>query len=311
MGWCRIVAGTDSSGEKGEFESVCVIPKQQADDQVWVIVKRSIGGSTKRFIEYFSAEDFDEDWDAIQCDSSLSLDSPKTITGATAADPVVITAVAHGFSDGDYVKINGVVGMTELNGETFKVANKADDTFELTDTNDVDIDGSAYSTYVSGGEVRKMVTNISGLTHLEGETVVVQADGYLPSTETYTVSGGSITLSERAAVVHAGLTYAGEIQLLKLSDGSPTGTGQTKTRRIYKTTLRLNRSQGLKIGLSSSTLDDINYNDEADSTALFTGDIDKVFQTTWSDNAEPIISQTKPLPANLLCVVIKSEVEEG
>lgn len=310
MGWCRFKAGDDSTGP-GLFESVCVIPKAEADDQVWVIVKRIINGSTKRFIEFFMTEDFDEDWDAIRCDSSLSLDSPVTITGATAADPVVITAVAHGFSNGDQVKINGVSGMTEINDGIYLIANKADDTFELTTLLGVDVDGTAYTTYLSGGEVRKMVTNISGLTHLEGETVVAQVDGYIPTTETFTVTGGAITLPAKAAVVHVGLPYDGTIQLLKLSDGSPLGTGQTKQRRIYKGTLRLDRSQGLSIGRTDSTLDDLNYNDETDSEALFTGDMEKVFQTTWDDADEIIIKQTMATPANILAIILRSETEEG
>ena len=41
-------------------------------------------------------------------DSGVSLDSPKTITGATAANPVVITSPSHGFSNGDTVDIAGV-----------------------------------------------------------------------------------------------------------------------------------------------------------------------------------------------------------
>lgn len=307
MGWNRIVAGTDAVGD-GVFESVCVIPKSGSDDQVWVIVKRNINGSVKRYIEFFMPEEFDEDWDSVNCDCSLTLDYPKTITGATAANPVVITATAHGFSNGDQVKINGVVGMTELNDQVFLVADKTDDTFELTSLAGVDTNGTAYTAYISGGEVRKMVTNISGLSHLEGETVVVQTDGYLPSTETYTVSGGAITLSEKAAVVHAGLPYTGTIQLLKLSDGSATGTGQTQQRRIYKGTLRLHRTQGLSIGRTSTTLDDLNYNDESDSEALFTGDMEKVFQTTWYDADELQIKQTKPLPALILAIILESEV---
>lgn len=309
MGWCRLVAGTDSSGEKGEFESVCVIPKQQADDQVWVIVKRSIGGSTKRFIEYFSAEDFDEDWDAIQCDSSLSLDLPNTITGVTIADDLILYTAGTGapaLADGDQIKINGVVGTTEINGTFLVDTLTLGVSFKLKTLAGVAVDFSTYGAWISGGEIRKMVTNISGLTHLEGETVVAQVDGYIPSTETYVVSGGAITLSARAAVVHVGLPYYGTLQLLKLSDGSPTGTGQTKTRRIYKGTLRLYRTQGLSIGRTTSTLDLLNYDD----TNLYTGDMDKVFQTTWNNADEIIIYQEKPLPANILAVITRSEVEE-
>ena len=45
-----------------------------------------------------------------------------TITGATAANPVVITAVAHPFTNGEQVYITGVVGMTQLNGNVYTVA---------------------------------------------------------------------------------------------------------------------------------------------------------------------------------------------
>ena len=80
----------------------------------------------------------------------------KTITGITKADPGVVSAAAHGFEDGDIVEINGVVGMTEVNEQTFKVANKAAGTFELTDpTTGANIDTSAYAAYVSGGVVFK------------------------------------------------------------------------------------------------------------------------------------------------------------
>ncbi len=77
----------------------------------------------------------------------------KTITGATAADPVVITATAHGFSDGDEIRINDVLGMTELNTNKYLVANKAANTFELNDFDSTTIDGTAFTAYTSGGVV--------------------------------------------------------------------------------------------------------------------------------------------------------------
>lgn len=86
----------------------------------------------------------------------------KTITGITAADPGVVTATAHGFENGDLVEIWGVVGMTEVNGNTYQVANKATDTFELTDpTTGEDIDTSGYTAYTSGGYAFKQ-SNMPG-----------------------------------------------------------------------------------------------------------------------------------------------------
>ena len=312
MGWCRFIAGEDAKGN-GEFESVCVIPKASSDDQVWVIVKRNINGSVKRYIEFFQPEDFDEDWDAIRCDSSLTLDAPSTITGVTiATDLILYTAGTVALADGDQIKINGVVGTTDINGIFLVDTLTLGVSFKIKTLAGVAIDFATYDAWISGGEIRKMVTNISGLDHLVGETVVAQIDGYIPATETYVVgAGGTITLSEKAAVVHAGLPYTGTIQLLKLSDGSQTGTGQTKERRIYLGTLRLHRSQGLSIGRTNSTLDDLNYNEEVSPTALYTGDMKKVFQTTWFDADEIQIVQTKPLPAEILALIFRSEVEEG
>jgi hypothetical protein len=305
MGWARLIAGTDSQGD-GEYESVCVIPKEDADDQIWVIVKRVINGTTKRFIEYFTVEDFDEDWDAVKVDCSVTMDNPKTITGATKADPVVITAVDHGFSNADVVKINGVKGMTDLNGNDYTVANKTDDTFELSG-----IDGTAFGTYISSGEVRLKTTAITGLGHLEGESVRVQADG-VTDTASYTVSSGGITLSSSAAVVHTGLWKNGTIQLLKFFDGSSTGTGRSKKRRIYLNTIMVYRSLGMKMGLTEDDLETVYFGDTNDEvvTDLVTGDLTKFYKTWWDSGAEIIIRQDKPSPLTILSIITRSEVLE-
>ena len=83
--------------------------------------------------------------------SGASTAIEKTITGATAANPVVITSAGHGFSNGDKISISKVVGMVELNVETaFTIANKATNTFELSG-----VDGSSYTAYTSGGIATK------------------------------------------------------------------------------------------------------------------------------------------------------------
>ncbi len=74
-----------------------------------------------------------------------------SITGATQANPVVITATAHSFLDGDAIRINSVVGMTELNGNSYLIANKTANTFELTDLEGTNIDGTGFTAYTSGG----------------------------------------------------------------------------------------------------------------------------------------------------------------
>ena len=77
--------------------------------------------------------------------------SGDTITGATEAAPCVITATGHSLSDGNHVKISGVGGMTELNGQIYVVANAGANDFELNDEEGGNIDSTGYTTYTTGG----------------------------------------------------------------------------------------------------------------------------------------------------------------
>lgn len=74
----------------------------------------------------------------------------KTITGATQANPVQITAVAHGFSTGDIIQVASVGGMTELNNKLFTITVTGVDTFTLDG-----VDGTAFTAYTSGGSATK------------------------------------------------------------------------------------------------------------------------------------------------------------
>jgi hypothetical protein len=89
-------------------------------------------------------------------DKGQITESNKTITAITAANPAVVTSNSHGYSNGDFVIITGVVGMTQVNGKTFKVADKTTNTFELQDVDGTDINSSGYTAYSSGGVANKI-----------------------------------------------------------------------------------------------------------------------------------------------------------
>lgn len=79
------------------------------------------------------------------------VESAKTITGITQASPAVVTSNGHGFSNGDEVFIDAVVGMTEVNGKRFITANVAANTFEL-----VGIDSTGFTAYDFGGTAERI-----------------------------------------------------------------------------------------------------------------------------------------------------------
>ena len=84
------------------------------------------------------------------------LETAKTITAATKASACEITIAGHGFSNGNWVYISSVGGMTELNGRYYIVADVATDTFTLKDLNGVAINSTNYTTYTSGGSAGRV-----------------------------------------------------------------------------------------------------------------------------------------------------------
>ena len=93
-------------------------------------------------------------WNSIVRRARLArLQAAKTITGATAASPVVVTAVGHGYSSGDQVLIEDVAGMVELNDRWFSVQVLTVDTFELSGE-----DGTTHTAYSAGGTAKKALT---------------------------------------------------------------------------------------------------------------------------------------------------------
>lgn len=97
------------------------------------------------------------------------LEAAKAITGITAADPAVVTSASHGYANGDEVYIAGVVGMTEVNGQFYRAANVAANTFELQDVYGNDVDSSAFTAYASGGEASRVYTINTPYTYAEAK----------------------------------------------------------------------------------------------------------------------------------------------
>lgn len=229
----------------GSYENVQTITKDE-EDQVWVVVKRTINGATKRYIELFIKGNGVDDIDGFS-DSYLTLSNPKTVTNITVANPGVVTATSHGYSDGDTVVLKDLVdpaaadldsaktNMTSLNQCVFVVANKTANTFELTST-----DTSAFNAYGSGGNAFVRTTAISGLDHLEAKTVQIKVDGGTHADKT--VSSGAITLDVAAGEVVIGLPYTSTIKTLGHEFDIGMGSMQGQRARWVRPLLRVYRS---------------------------------------------------------------------
>lgn len=73
---------------------------------------------------------------------------PLAVTGATQANPCVVTIPGHTLDEGDVFRLRDIVGMVELNDELFVAGEINGDDVEL-----VGVNSEAYGAYDSGGEV--------------------------------------------------------------------------------------------------------------------------------------------------------------
>ena len=311
----EVIAWTHSD-TLGKFERVSVTRHgtSATEDDVYFIVKRRVNGQTVRYVERLHSRYFADVRDCFFVDSGLSYDNPVAITGSTAANPVVVTATAHGFSNGDTVDISNITWESnfdddynetqpdQLNGRRFLVNNVTANTFELQSEAGVNIDGSAYNAYVEGGYVRKCTLTVSGAWHLEGRQVVALADGNV--IRGLTVANGGVTLPRKASRVHLGLQYISDIETLDIE--SPTGTVQGRLKNVKYVIVRFEKSRGLLIGPNSDDLIEMKQREfEAmgDPTALLTGDKRINVQSQWSYGGRIFMRQKDPLPMTILAVV--------
>jgi hypothetical protein len=84
----------------------------------------------------------------------------NAITAATIG--VITTAAPHTLKSADFVRISGVVGMTEINDLVFGVTKLSDTTFTVNLIGSGDLDTSTYTTYTSGGTISKMACSTCG-----------------------------------------------------------------------------------------------------------------------------------------------------
>lgn len=160
------------------------------------------------------------------------------------------------------------------------------------------------------------VTTISGLDHLEGETVGVLADG--ATHPDCVVSGGSITLDREASDVNVGLKYESRARTMTIEAGAAAGTAQTKKKKVVKVGFRLFDSLGLTVHPNGTGAErDVDEyfrrtNDLMDAPPpLFSGDFDVDWEGTFETEGTIEFAQTDPLPFNISMLVPLVETQDG
>lgn len=111
------------------------------------------------YVKRFSATQFD-----LYSDVWLATSIDGTGFGAWVSDGDVEKFIDHNLENGAKIQITGVVGMTQLNTNTYYANNVTATTFELYDDSSLvtSTDGTAFTAYTSGGSVAVQETILNG-----------------------------------------------------------------------------------------------------------------------------------------------------
>ena len=112
-GWCRHILGGSFGLGNPVVESISVIPNDASGyDEVWLIVKRTINGVTKRYVEYITPIDYGAD-DRFQffvdCGLTYNGTPISTITGADHLEGETVDVFADGAYIGEKVVSGGSI----------------------------------------------------------------------------------------------------------------------------------------------------------------------------------------------------------
>lgn len=303
VGWHRhLLGGTDT-----KVTSVATIPVD-SQDQVWLVVERTINGSTVKYIERIGDTFINSTTkNAVFLDSSLSTfgETPSaTLTPAsTTGSSVTFTAGSSVFASTD-------VGREIRSGDAKAIITGYTSGTQV--TANIVADFASTSAIASGSWTLSRNT-ISGLNHLEGETVSLLVDG--GTHPNVVVSGGEITMNGQYTTVHIGYGYEQIIESLSFEAGSSIGTAQGSRTRITDLTVNLYETVGFKAGRDAEHLKTVDFRRPSDvqdeGVPLFTGEKKIRPSHGWQDSGKILIKQEQPLPLTVLGYTVKIEVSDA
>jgi hypothetical protein len=294
----------------GVFES-CAAVTEGIEDALYVVVRREVDGNTVRYIERFASRQIDDVTTAVFTDSSLTYDGTNTtattvtLSGGmtwnsselltmTSSTPIFDVPVLPPEPSDVHDAIVVLYGGKKYRCEILSVTS---DTVALVKT-DLTIPVGLRNLAVTTWEFAR--DTVSGLSHLEGKTVSILADGaVMPQQE---VTGGTVVLQRAASYVTVGLPYESDLQSLPMVLNID-GYGQGRMKNVNKAWLRVYRSSGIFIGPDENNLVEAKQRTTepyGSPPALKTDEILIVMTPAWASGGQVFVRQSDPLPLTIL-----------
>ena len=302
------VAGWSKITTNGSFESVAVI-NNEAQEEVWFVVKRTLGSATHRYIEKLVQNDKESDLDTFYVDSGVTYNGtqtslPITLKTTSGNNVPVVSSSGSPFTSshvGDKIK--------HLNGTGLAEIKKVISSKKI----EIDITNTFSSKHLIAGNWAILKNKIAGLSHLEGLSVNILGDSARFPAQT--VKNGAVLITSHANIINAGLAYNADIQLPRPEGGSAIGSAQAKFKRINKITTRLYKSSGLRVGISDreniptdSQLAEQIFRSTSDGMGrapeLFTGDKEVTYKGTYDKDSRIFFRNNYPTPCYLIAVFL-------
>lgn len=305
----------------GKFKDVAVI-QENNEDGIYFLVERTINGIKKQFVERLASRSFRHVEDANFLDCSSTYDgwnSSNTSVVLTSSgdwqtnDTITITASANTFSAGDVGKYFNTRVEVE-DGEGRKswatarmqiLAYTSATVVTATALIPIPTEVRAVSTTAWG----RGVNTLTGLHHLEGQTVSALADGGVY--HDLVVTGGSVSFASPVWKVQIGMGYTSEVQTLPLDTAGLGATYMQAMKKTTKATAYVNDTRGLWFGPSFK--DGEMYESKAEipenpneTMPLFTGVVECNITSYWNQTGGICIQQRDPLPMELLGVSVEA-----
>ena len=297
----------------GVFES-CTTVAEGSEDRLYVIVKRTIDGQTKRYVERMASRQFDSIDDAFFVDSGATYDGTNTTAttitvsdGTTwgPADVLTLTASSAIFSYPGSGDVNDAIVLTDTAGTKYRLTILAtSSTTVATARVDITLPAGLRNTATTVWSFAR--NTISGLSWLEGKTVSILADGAVQPQKV--VTSGVITIDRASNIVHIGLPYESDLQSLPLAMGIDNGMGQGRYKNVNKAWLRVFQSSGIFIGPDANNLTEAKQRTTepyGTPPELKTQEIQIMLTPSWLDSGQVFVRQSDPLPLTIVGMTLE------
>jgi hypothetical protein len=210
---------------------------------------------------------------------------------------------SHGYANNDLLFASWLGGNYYVRDKTlssFKISVTPDDTGLV-----------QFATTVTDGYVRKQTgsesSTISGLDHLEGETVFVTSGGEKIGSS-YTVSGGQITVPTSIISYQVGLPYAMKIKTTRL-EIPQAATIQSREKNINELVVRHIRTTNGAAGQEKGGVDYLN--DIEASFGTISNDSTITVRGGHSPDGYVVIKSDEPYPMTVLATIVSFSVDEN